>query len=288
MGIKNRIVTAARYLLHGGAPSKEYKYVLNIQDVGRLQHCNVIVTGATGAIGSAICYRLVAEGATVGIAGRNQDKIDKVLSQIQGQDLGKNAGNAIPLILDVNNDEMVRDVIRDFDKTYGLNAFVNNAGIGFTQGRKILTEQDMKTVDSVLNTNLRASVVCAQTAAQCMIAHPTGGHIINMASVVGMRGKSRFTDYATSKAGILGFTQSLAIELGKYHITVNSISPGMITIRNFDSGDGLIPNNNCLKRMGHPDEVAGLVAYILTDSYITGHNFVIDGGRSLGLMGDME
>lgn len=98
------------------------------------------------------------------------------------------------------------------------------------------------------------------------------------------------TDYSSAKAGIIGFTKSLALELGTYNIRVNCISPGMVNQTLFDMGKPIQKTNtNCLGRFGYTDEVANLVAFIVSDraKFITGHNFVIDGGRSLGLMGDI-
>lgn len=110
-----------------------------------------------------------------------------------------------------------------------------------------------------------------------------------MSSVVGLQGKNGMTDYAASKSGIIGFTRSLAVELGKRGITVNCVSPGWVNQAIFDRGQKPSQGNvNCLGHSGKTDEVAALVAFLASDEagYITGQNIVIDGGRSLGLWGD--
>lgn len=268
--------------------SKTTEYIIRTSDIDRLYGKRVIVTGGTGAIGSAICHRLLLEGAIVGVCGRSEEKLKSVIKRFHDEKLPGN-GVAVPLNLDVTSDENIENVIRYFVKEYGsIDAFINNAGGGARGDSKLLHEQDISVIDYVLNTNLRGSMICARKAAQVMTSQGYG-KIINMSSVVGMQGKSKMTDYATAKAGIIGFTKSLAIELGEHNITVNCISPGMVNQIPFDAG---IPvkatNTNCLKRFGYTDEVANLVAFIVSNesNYITGHNFVIDGGRSLGLRGD--
>lgn len=263
------------------------EYVIRTSDIDRFSGKKIIVTGGTGAIGSAICQRLLAEGATVGICGRDMKKVNDLTARFQAQNLP--GGTIIPLYLDVTDDKSIEDAVDSFVKQAGgLDAFINNAGGGARGESKPIHEQSVEIIDRVLNTNLRGSMICARKAAQVMVEQKYG-KIINMSSVVGMRGKAKMSDYAASKAGILGFTQSLALELGEYNITVNCVSPGMVNQTPFDAGMPVKPTStNCLKRFGYTDEVANLVAFVLSNEadYITGHNFVVDGGRSLGLMGD--
>ncbi len=263
------------------------EYVVKTSDIDRLAGKRIMVTGGTGAIGSAICQRLLAEGATVGICGRDMEKVNALVARFQAQEQIK--GIVIPLYLDVTDDSSIERAVEAFvQQTGGLDAFINNAGGGARGESKPIHEQSIEVIDRVLNTNLRGSMICARKAAQVMVEQKSG-KIINMSSVVGMRGKAKMSDYAAAKAGILGFTQSLALELGMYNITVNCISPGMVNQTPFDAGMPVKETNtNCLKRFGYTDEAANVVAFILSNEadYITGHNFVVDGGRSLGLMGD--
>lgn len=285
--LPNRIKKFVRKEL-GVSPSKICtNYVICTSDMERLQGKRIIVTGATGAIGSAVCHRLFLEGATVGVCGRNIIKVEELISKIHNENV--NGGEMIPLYLDVNKENSINEAIEKFiNLAGGLDAFINNAGGGAREKSKPIHEQSIDIIDNVLNTNLRGSIICARKAAQMMVKQNSGS-IINMSSVVGMNGKYGMSDYAAAKAGIIGFTKSLAIELGKYNIRVNCISPGMVNQIPFDAG---LPekktDTNCIGRFGYTDEVASVIAFMLSDDakYITGHNLVVDGGRSLGLMGD--
>lgn len=268
--------------------SKATEYVLHINDQGKLSGKRVIVTGGTGAIGSAVCHRLYLERATVGVCGRNMDKVHEMIARFQNENFAA-GGTLIPLYLDVTDLNSVEDAVDQFvEQTNGLDAFINNAGGGARKESKKIYEQSLDVIDRVININLRGSIICARKAAQIMVKQDSG-IILNMSSVVGMRGKDKMSDYAAAKAGIIGFTKSLAIELGTYNIRVNCISPGMVNQIPFDAGMPVRKTDtNCFGRFGYTDEVADVVAFLLSDDsrYITGQNIVVDGGRTLGLMGD--
>lgn len=254
----------------------------------RHQGINILVTGATGAIGTAICKCLVKEGAVVGVCGRSMEKVITVICELQTV-TGVDEGRLIPIIIDVTDEKSIETGIKDFvSKVGGIDVLINNAGGGARGQSKPIFEQSIEVIDQIINANLRGTILCSRIAAQEMVKQKHG-KIINMSSVVGIQGKAIMADYAASKAAVLGFTKSIAIELGQYGITVNAISPGMVNQAIFDD---LLPvkatNSNVLKRFGYTSEVANLVSFIIGSEadYITGHNFVIDGGRSLGLMGD--
>lgn len=267
---------------------KPTEYVIHTSDLKKLEGKAIIVTGATGAIGSAVTHQLYIQGATVGVCGRDMAKVSKTIDRIKSENIN-GEGQLIPLCIDVTDNISIENGIDEFYRQTGkIDALINNAGGGARGNSKKLWEQDIEIIDRVIKTNLQGSILCARKAAQIMTKQ-SSGVIVNMSSVVGMRGKEKMTDYAAAKAGIIGLTKSLAIELGKYNIRVNCISPGMVNQTPFDKGLPIRSTNaNCLGRFGYTDEVADLVSFVVSDQakYITGHNFVIDGGRSLGLYGD--
>lgn len=258
-------------------------YLVRTSDKQRFEGKKVLVTGGSGAIGSAICFRLAMEGAIVGVCGRKIDKIKIVIDNIEN-----NGGCAIPVILDVCDEKSICSGIDSFSQKYGsIDVMINNAGGSARNNAKTFQEQEFSVVQNVMNTNLTGTLLCTHYALKYF--NPSGGRIINMSSIVGMQGKSGMTDYAASKAGIVGFTRNLAIELGKKCITVNCVSPGWINQSVFDRGQPTIQGNvNCLGHNGKTDDIAAVVAFLASDEagYITGQNIVVDGGRSLGLWGD--
>lgn len=260
-----------------------YEYKINVEHVKRAEGKNVLVTGGTGAIGSAICFRMAIEGAMVGVCGRSEGKISAVIDHIKSC---YPEAQLVPVLLDVLDDENIQSAIENFSKQTGhLDILVNNAGGGNRLSSLPLRDQSIASIDSVLNTNLRGSILCSRIASKIMVSQRYG-KIISMSSVMGMNGQANWTEYSASKAGILAMTKSLALELGEFGITVNCVSPGKVHQKPFDR---IIKKThtevNALKRSGYTDEVANIVAFLCSDEadYITGQNFVIDGGRSIGL-----
>ena len=261
--------------------SEPARYKLALEHKGRLENKRVIVTGGSGGLGGAICVRLAAEGAIVGIGGRNMHKIDNLVTMIRD-----NGGKVVPLHIDLNDSNSIEKSFENFTAKYGMiDILINNAGGSAREKSKDYSSQSFDTISEVLNTNLTGTMLCTHLALQ--VFNPEGGSIINMSSVVGLQGKQGMTDYAASKAGIIGFTRSLALELGVKNIRVNAISPGWCNRSLFKETQSF-GNVNCMKRIGKPEDVAGLVAYLVSNeaNYITGQNIIIDGGRSLGLWGD--
>lgn len=241
----------------------------------------ILVTGGSGGLGSAISIRLASEGGIIGVCGRNKNKIEKVVTAIK-----ENGGNAYPVIFDITQEDEIKNAIRQFVQEHGqLYAIINNAGGSAREKADLYKHEDLDVIKSVVQTNLLGTMILTHYAIPYMV--PQNGRIINMSSVVGICGKSGMTDYAAAKAGIQGFTRSLAIELGPIETTVNSISPGYVSRELFNDKEEK-NNVNCMNRIGKPEDIAGLVAYLLSDeaNYITGQNIVIDGGRVLGLWGD--
>ena len=213
---------------------QEYKITLDQIDIFRGKF--IIVTGGTGAIGSAICYEFAAHGAIVGVCGRDLTKIESIISSVR-KNSPSIASKLKPIILDVNNENQIELAFSDFVKDFGkLDLLVNNAGgqpgrVG--KYNDFLFNKDIDQIDLCLNTNLRGTILCSRIACQIM-SRQRFGHIVSMASVIGIGGKSGYSDYAASKAAIIGFSKSLALEMAQFNVRVNCISPGSVNQVPFD------------------------------------------------------
>lgn len=268
---------------HADIQNASCKYELNIRDVNRMEHKVALITGGTGAIGSAICFRMAMEGAIVCICGRNESKIKNISNHI----LSSYPNAKIEeLLLDVQNEEEIKNVVSKVIDKYGrCDILVNNAGGGPRGSSNFLYKQKVDLIDEILRTNLRGTILCTKYVSAQMVKQGFG-RIINMSSVMGMNGQAWMSEYSASKAGIIGFTKSMALELAQYGITVNCISPGMVRQVVFDAG---MPNwnteRNAIGHFGKTDDVANVVAFLVSNEadYITGQNIVVDGGRSIGL-----
>ena len=259
------------------------KYELNILDEGKLEGKVAIVTGGSGAIGSAICFRLAMEGAIVIVCGRNKEKIDEVLEQIK-----RNKGKADGLIIDVTNyDEIEKKFNEIYIKYKKIDILVNNAGGSARDKCKYLNEQDIKVVNNIIETNLLSAIYCSKIAEKYML-QSNYGKIINIGSTTGVQGNIANSEYSAAKSGLIGFTKSLAMEIGKNNINVNMVSPGRINQIMFDKVIGKVKDNGSwIEKKGETDDVAKLISFLVSDDsdFITGQNIIIDGGRTLGLKG---
>lgn len=237
----------------------------------------VLVTGGSRGIGRAIALELGTNGATVVVNyNSSADAAEEVLSLIK-----EAGGDGMTYQADVSDADAVDTMIKDVTKEYGqLDVLVNNAGTTRDNVIMMLKPEDF---DVVVNTNLRSAWLCSKFASRKMMRKRTG-KIINITSVVGISGNGGQTNYAASKAGMIGLTKSLAKEVAPRGITVNAVAPGYIgTDMTADLSDDLketaishIP----LGRMGQPEDVAKAVAFLASDAadYITGQVIVVDGG----------
>ena len=235
----------------------------------------VLVTGASRGIGKAIAIALGKEGYAVGVNFlKREDEAKKVVEGINGD-----GGSAIALQADVGNQEqvagMMETLISEFGGIYGL---VNNAGI---YERKKFHELTISDWDSTIKTNLTGTFICTKAVLARM---SSGGRIVNIASVLAHTGSSQGAHYAASKAGIVGFTKSLARELAGQNITVNVVAPGATetdiiahdTPEKRREREIITP----LGRVGQPQEIADAVAFLFSEkaSYITGETINVNGG----------
>ena len=239
-----------------------------------------IVTGASRGIGTAIAIGLAADGLCVGVNySRSADKARAVVAQIVD-----GGGTALAVQADVSNVQDVANMFATVTEELGpISVLVNNAGI---TDDGLLLRMSVEQWDEVIATNLRSVYLCTKAALKPMI-RARAGRIISISSVSGVSGNPGQSNYAASKAGIIGFTQSIAKEVGSRGITVNAIAPGFIATDMTDAlGDSVaegVVRQISLGRLGRPEEVASVVRYLASDgaSYITGQTLVVDGGLAL-------
>ncbi len=242
-----------------------------------------LVSGGGGSIGRAICEVLAEDGYTVAVADISKENAEKTAKAIR-----EKGGNALSLEMNVLEGQSVEQTFTELTAKKGsLDLLVNVAGGSARSRCKPLSEQDISVIDEMLDINLRGSMLCMRSAARQMRKQQSGV-IINIASVVALQGRSRLTDYAAAKGGIISVTRSLALEMGKYHVRVNSVSPGSVP-RPGDDTTGW-ENTNILHAVCSVYDIAYAVSFLASDkaSFITGQNLCVDGGRSLGLMGEKE
>lgn len=257
-------------------------YTIETGTQKKLEGKVAVVTGGSGAIGRAISFRLAAEGAIVYVCGTRQERIDTVVQEIITA--GLKAKPQILNVLDTASIEMVFENIANSNNGH-IDILINSAGGSARENSNNIVDQDVEIIDSLLDVNLRGAMVCSKFAAKYMIKQKRG-KIINITSVIGIQGKSGFSEYAASKGGSIAFARSLAQELGKYNINVNCVSPGIVQRGEIKQEMiNELSRTNFLNTYGKPEDISNAVYFLCTDeaSFITGHNLVVDGGRSLGL-----
>lgn len=237
-----------------------------------------IVTGASRGIGRAIALRLAAAGALV-VAGARADHAEPVAREIETA-----GGTATAVSLDVTSTASISAMVQTALERLGrIDVLVNNAGIVRDQ---LLLRMKPEEWDAVISTNLTAAFVCCRTVLRPMLKQRSG-RIVNIGSVVGRTGNPGQANYAASKAGLEGFTRSLALEVASRGITANVVAPGMIETdmtaaldeRAREALGGRIP----MGRLGTADDVAAAVCFLASDeaSYITGQVVGVNGGMYL-------
>jgi len=239
-----------------------------------------LVTGASRGIGRAIALQLAADGFAVAVNfASSLSKADEVVSQIQAS-----GGRAVAIQADVSDPDAVANLFRTAADELGpVLVLVNNAGI--TDDGLVL-RMSPEQWDRVVTTNLRSVFLCTKEALRSML-RAKSGRIINISSISGISGNPGQGNYAAAKAGVIGFTKSVAKEVGSRGITVNAIAPGFIQTDMTDAlGETVtaaVSEQVALGRLGLPEEVASAVSYLASEgaSYITGQTIVIDGGLAL-------
>ncbi len=238
-----------------------------------------IVTGGGSGIGAATARRLSAEGAAVIVADANEAGAAKVAGAIEAA-----GGRAQALACDVSRKADAQAAVERALKTWGrLDVLVNNAGITRDATVKKLTEEQW---DTVLAVNLKGTFLCCQ-AAMIPMMERNYGRIVNTASIA-VLGNFGQANYAASKAGVIGLTRTLALELARYQVTVNCVAPGATDTPMFagvpEEVKQKVVGGIPLRRMAKPEEIAALHAFLASDeaAYITGQVVFCDGGSSVG------
>jgi 3-oxoacyl-[acyl-carrier protein] reductase len=243
----------------------------------RFENQTAIVTGAGRGIGHAIALRLAAEGARVACVSRSEENAKRTAGELNIL----RADSAKHYAVDVADHAAVQktgeQILKDFTK---IDILINNAGVTRDGLAMRMSIEDW---DTVINTNLRGAFNFTQSILRSMIKQRSG-RIINITSVIGLIGNAGQTNYAASKAGLIGFTKSLARELASRNITVNAIAPGFITtdmtVGLSDEIKKTIQSQIPLGKTGTGEDVANAVAFLASAeaSYITGQVVCVDGG----------
>ena len=242
-----------------------------------LKNKNAVVTGATRGIGREIAFTLAENGANVAINYRtlNED-VERLIEELKSY-----GTNIVAVKCDISDEEEVKNFIAESKKQLGsIDILINNAGI---TKDGLLMRMKEKDFSDVLDVNLKGTFNCIKFASSIMMKQ-RHGKIINISSVVGVIGNAGQCNYAASKAGVIGFSKSVARELASRNITVNVVAPGFI---NTDM-TGVLPEKVKesmlqgipLKRIGEPKDIANAVLFLASDlsNYITGQVINVDGG----------
>lgn len=247
-----------------------------------LQGKIALVTGAANGIGEATAKRLAADGARVVLTDIEMERLLEVATAIRDK-----GADVLVYELDVRKRDQIERVFEDVTTQWGTpNVVAHIAGVGIVHQFLDITDEEWA---RTIGINLTGSFLVAQVGARAMVKANIPGSIVFMASTNGLVAEEDLADYNASKFGVVGLTKSLAIDLSKFGIRVNSVNPGLIKTRltrgsweeNPEIAEWYSRERIPMRRLGLPEEVAACVAFLASDdaSYVTGHSLVVDGGQ---------
>ncbi len=255
----------------------------------RLKDRVAIITGGGTGIGKAITYAFAAEGASIVIAARNLARLEQTVA-----DLKKRNTKIKAIQVDISDEVQVKKMVDQTVKEFGkVDILVNNAARG-TYNNADVADMKLDEWYSSIAINLTGTMLCSKYVLKNMIPRKSG-NIVNISSVAGLSGVPKESPYATTKWGVIGFTETLAVEAGKHNIRVNCISPGPTRTEEFDdwvktsaknSGStyekmmAKLTDFNSIKRIAEPSDIAACVVFLASDesAVVTGHNLVANCG----------
>lgn len=235
-----------------------------------------LVTGASRGIGAETARHLAVQGASVVLAARSLDSLEEVAGEIR-----EAGGKAWPLQLDLSEPEAIADVLKTLPEDFrDIDILVSNAGI---VDDNLLARMSLDQWERVLKVNLTASYALSRALLRGMLKRRSG-RVVLVSSVVGLMGNAGQTNYAASKAGLVGFAKSLAREVGSRGITVNVVAPGYVSTSMTedlpDAARQQLEKEIVLGRLGEPADIASAVLYLVSDEadYVTGQVLNVSGG----------
>jgi NAD(P)-dependent dehydrogenase (short-subunit alcohol dehydrogenase family) len=239
-----------------------------------------IVTGGGRGIGKAIARRLAAAGANVVIASRKPENLQATADEFKIL-----SGKTLPLVCHLGRPEQIDQLVAETEKEFGpVDILVNNSATNLGQGPALEVTDEM--LDKIVDINIKAPLRLIRRIVPKMIERKSGGSIINIASIAGLRPQQGGLLYSFTKAGLIMMTRSWAAEFGPHNIRVNAIAPGLVQT---DFSEYFWKNDQFRKqyesatpllRIGQPEEIAGMAAYLASDeaSFVTGQVMAVDGG----------
>jgi 3-oxoacyl-[acyl-carrier protein] reductase len=234
-----------------------------------------LVTGAGRGIGAACARALAADGWPVGVNYRSSaDGAEGVAGAIE-----HDGGTAVAVAADVTDPAAVEELFAGLEERFGrVLVLVNNAGVRADNLAPALEDEEWR---AVIDTNLTAAYRTTRRALRPML-RARYGRVVNMASIVGPRANPGQSNYAASKAGLIGFTRTVAAEVARRGITVNAVAPGLVETDMTHDLDGTLLEHVPARRAGTPEEVAACVRFLCSDDagYVTGTTLTVDGGLS--------